>query len=97
MSFLDFLRSGKIAIDDRVGHRKKGVIESAPVTDDNHQQAILANQERWSMRSERLHSIDDEAAWNDRYGRRADPSAIRGLKEPVHSIRRSPYTAFHKV
>jgi predicted RecB family nuclease len=35
MSFLDFLRSGKIAIDDRVAHRKKGVIESASATGDN--------------------------------------------------------------
>ena len=34
---------------------------------------------------------------DDQDGRRADPSAIRGLKEPVHSIRRSPYTAFHRV
>ena len=37
MSFLDFLRSGKIAIDDRVGHRKKGVIGSAPAAGDHHQ------------------------------------------------------------
>ena len=37
MSFLDFLRSGKIAIDDRVGHSKKGVIKSVPATGDNHQ------------------------------------------------------------